>query len=291
MTRLSLAGALAQKALFLSLCLGASGMILAGRVVAKDPAPAGGSAPSQVATGSATGAKTSSEAAPAASSGTGTATGTQVESSGSKKESSTKDTAPSGAPAQPETKAVKAAEAPAKTPAGSVGTIVEMKTSEGVIKIELADKEAPITVKNFLSYVDDKFYDGLIFHRVIKDFMIQGGGYSFQGDKMVEKPTKSPITNEAKNGLKNNRGTIAMARTADPNSATAQFFINHVNNNNLDHPSLDGHGYAVFGRVLEGMEVVDKIAAVPTGMRAGMEDVPLTDVKIISVQTVKPAGH
>jgi peptidyl-prolyl cis-trans isomerase A (cyclophilin A) len=285
----SLLGSMATKMLFLSVCLAAGGTMLAGGAGAKDTAT--GTSTSQATTAPATSGTPTTGAVSAA--GTGTATGTKVEeSSGTKKESSPKDKAAGSVASQPDPKAAKGAEgAASKTTTPSVGTIVEMKTSEGVIKIELADKEAPITVKNFLSYVDDKFYDGLIFHRVIKDFMIQGGGYSFQGDRLVEKQTKAPITNEAKNGLKNNRGTIAMARTADPNSATAQFFINHVNNNNLDYPSLDGHGYAVFGRVLEGMDVVDKIASTPTGMRSGMDDVPLTDIKIISAHTVKPAGH
>lgn len=178
-----------------------------------------------------------------------------------------------------------------KSEHSATGTMVEMKTTEGTIKLELADKEAPITVKNFISYINDKFYDGLIFHRVIKDFMIQGGGYSLEGDKLVEKPTKSPITNEAKNGLKNNRGTIAMARTQDPNSATAQFYINHTNNDNLNYPSFDGHGYAVFGKVVDGMDVVDKIAAAKTGVRGGMPDVPLNEIKIITMVVVTPAGH
>lgn len=176
-------------------------------------------------------------------------------------------------------------------PSPTAGTVVEIKTTVGSIKVELADREAPVSVKNFLAYINDKFYDGLIFHRVIKDFMIQGGGYAMVNDKLVEKATKPPIANEAKNGLKNMRGTIAMARTQDPNSATAQFFINHVNNNNLDYPSFDGHGYAVFGKVIEGLDVVDKIAMVKTGVKGGMPDVPLTDVKIISMQLVKAASH
>lgn len=183
---------------------------------------------------------------------------------------------------------------PASTPKPEEGrgsTIVEIKTSEGLIKLELADKEAPVTVKNFVTYVNDKFYDGTIFHRVIDGFMIQGGGYALEADKLVEKPTKAPIVNEAKNGLKNMRGTIAMARTSDPNSATAQFYINQVNNNNLDYPSFDGHGYAVFGKVIDGIDVVDKIAKVKTGVKGGMPDVPLAEVKILSVQVVRAAGH
>lgn len=170
------------------------------------------------------------------------------------------------------------------------GTIVELKTTEGVIKIELADKDAPVTVKNFIAYVNDKFYDGTIFHRVIDGFMVQGGGFTADGDKLNEKPTKAAIINEAKNGLKNDRGTVAMARTNDPNSATAQFFINHVNNDRLNSPQPDGFGYAVFGKVIEGMDVVDKIAKVKTGMRGGMGDVPMTDVKILTASVAKPAG-
>ena len=122
------------------------------------------------------------------------------------------------------------------------GTIVELKTSEGTIKLELADKQAPISVKNFLSYVNDKFYNGTVFHRVIDGFMVQGGGYTIAGDKLNEKPTKAPIANEAKNGLRNDRGTVAMARTSDPNSATAQFFINTVDNDRLNYPQPDGFG-------------------------------------------------
>ena len=175
--------------------------------------------------------------------------------------------------------------------AGTSGTVVEIKTSEGVIKVELADKEAPVSVKNFLGYVNDKFYDGTVFHRVIDSFMIQGGGYTIDGDKISEKPTKAAITNEAKNGLKNDRGTLAMARTSDPNSATAQFFINLVNNDRLNAPNPDGHGYAVFGKVLEGLDVVDKIGHTKTAQRFGLSDVPVADVKLLSVTVVKAASH
>jgi peptidyl-prolyl cis-trans isomerase A (cyclophilin A) len=156
---------------------------------------------------------------------------------------------------------------------------VMLKTSKGDITLELDADKAPKTVANFLAYVDAGFYDGTIFHRVIPGFMIQGGGLDPDLDK---KPTREPVENEAKNGLKNNRGTIAMARTGDPHSATAQFFINHKDNPNLDYPSFDGWGYAVFGRVTEGMDVVDAIAAVPTGVRAGHRDVPLDNVLIES---------
>jgi cyclophilin family peptidyl-prolyl cis-trans isomerase len=146
--------------------------------------------------------------------------------------------------------------------------VVVMDTSKGTIKIELYQDKAPLTVKNFLAYVDDKFYDGTIFHRVIgkenspdgHDFMIQGGG--FTPDKK-EKDTKPPVRNESTNGLSNTRGTLAMARTRDPNSATAQFYINLTDNSRLDRA---GGGYTVFGKVVEGMDVVDLIKAVPTGV-------------------------
>ena len=178
--------------------------------------------------------------------------------------------------------------------------VVEIKTSLGTIKVELFQDKAPITVKNFLSYVDEKFYDGTVFHRVIKDFMIQCGGFD-STDPIRQKRTKSPIKNEADNGLKNDRGTLAMARTGDPNSATSQFFINVVNNDGLNRPRPDGHGYAVFGKVIEGMDVVDKIRAVKTGTstaiargpgdqeeRTSFKDVPVTKVVIESVRRVEP---
>ena len=155
--------------------------------------------------------------------------------------------------------------------------VVIIETSEGNITAELFADKAPITVSNFLAYVDSKFYDGTIFHRVIKGFMIQGGGFTA---KMAQKPTRPTIQNEAANGLKNDRGTLSMARRGDPNSASSQFFINHKNNASLNRPSPDGHGYAVFGKVIEGMDVVDKIAAVPTGMG----DVPVKTVEIKSIR-------
>ncbi|MDH4217481.1 MAG: peptidylprolyl isomerase [Candidatus Aminicenantes bacterium] len=156
-----------------------------------------------------------------------------------------------------------------------------MKTTKGDMTIELHLDKAPITVKNFLSYVDEKFYDGTIFHRVIKDFMIQGGGLT---EDFVEKPVKSPIKNEASNGLKNKRGTIAMARMPEPHSATCQFFINHVDNSYLDYGvAADGFGYCVFGTVIDGMGVVDAIAKTPTMTKHGMPDVPRETIKIISV--------
>jgi peptidyl-prolyl cis-trans isomerase A (cyclophilin A) len=169
--------------------------------------------------------------------------------------------------------------------------VVVMETSEGKIKIELDQKNAPITVKNFLMYVESKHYDGTIFHRVIDGFMIQGGGFT---KEFKEKDTKDPIKNEASNGLSNKRGTIAMARTNDPNSATAQFFINVVDNKGLD-PKAGSAGYAVFGKVTEGMDVVDRIRKVQTGVKQvniqGMsvpfEDVPAKTVEIKSVRVEK----
>jgi cyclophilin family peptidyl-prolyl cis-trans isomerase len=164
--------------------------------------------------------------------------------------------------------------------------VVVMDTSLGTIKIELFAKEAPVTVKNFLQYVDDKFYDGTIFHRVIPGFMIQGGGFT---PGLKEKQTREPIKNEAGNGLANKRGTLAMARTKDPDSASAQFFINLKYNDFLDRAKArDKVGYAVFGQVIQGMDVVDKIAAVETADRGGHESVPVQDVVIKSVRRVSP---
>ncbi len=162
--------------------------------------------------------------------------------------------------------------------------VVLMETSMGKVKIELFPKESPATVKNFLSYVKGGYYNGTTFHRVIPGFMIQGGGFTLE---MQPKPAGQPIKNEAANGLKNNRGTLAMARTANPNSATSQFFINVVNNDALNRPLPDGHGYAVFGRVIEGMDVVDRIASVKTGMSMGFQDVPLTPVVIKSMSVIR----
>jgi len=158
---------------------------------------------------------------------------------------------------------------------------VQMETSMGPVQIELDADKAPQTVENFLKYVDSGFYDGTIFHRVIKDFMIQGGGFTAD---MQEKPTEAPIQNEAKNGLKNLRGTIAMARTRDPHSATAQFYINHKNNDFLDYPGRDGWGYCVFGKVTGGMDTVDRIAAAATGNKGGHQNVPLEPITILSVK-------
>ncbi|MGK8941042.1 peptidylprolyl isomerase [Stutzerimonas stutzeri] len=157
---------------------------------------------------------------------------------------------------------------------------VLLTTSLGEIELELEAEKAPVSVENFLGYVDSGFYDGTVFHRVIPGFMVQGGGF---GEGLNQKPTKAPIKNEADNGLHNVRGTVAMARTQNVNSATSQFFINHRDNDFLDHGSRD-FGYAVFGKVVRGMEVVDQIAQVPTGNRAMMQNVPLTPVKIITAK-------
>ncbi len=171
-----------------------------------------------------------------------------------------------------------------KTEKKSSNTVnILMKTNIGDIKLELYPDKAPVTVENFLSYVKDNFYDKLIFHRVIENFMIQGGGFD---EKLQQKPTKAPIVIESDNGLKNERGTIAMARTRDPNSATCQFFINHIDNNALNFRSKDisGYGYAVFGKVTEGMDIVDRIATVPTGTVGFMQDVPQY---LIQIETIK----
>jgi cyclophilin family peptidyl-prolyl cis-trans isomerase len=160
---------------------------------------------------------------------------------------------------------------------------VKLETTMGDIVIELDEKAAPVTVKNFLMYMEEGFYDGTVFHRVISNFMIQGGGYTAD---MVQKQTRPPIINEAKNGLKNDRGTVAMARTNNPDSATSQFFINQKNNDFLNYAGPDKPGYAVFGKVIEGMEVVDKIAAVETTMRGGMRDVPVKPVVIKSAKVI-----
>jgi peptidyl-prolyl cis-trans isomerase A (cyclophilin A) len=157
---------------------------------------------------------------------------------------------------------------------------VKFQTSLGDFTVEVYPDKAPKTVENFLQYVKDKFYDGTIFHRVIGNFMVQGGGFS---PNMQQKSTRDPIALEAKNGLKNDRGTIAMARTSNPNSATAQFFVNVVDNNGLNAPSPDGYGYTVFGKVTAGMDTIDKIRAVPTGR----QDVPTTAVLINSATLVK----
>ena len=155
---------------------------------------------------------------------------------------------------------------------------VKMTTTKGDLRIELDEEKAPISVANFLSYVNKGFYDGTIFHRVIRNFMIQGGGFE---PGMKQKPTDAPIKNEAKNGLKNEKYSLAMARTGDPHSATGQFFINTTNNGFLNNAEAqDGWGYAVFGKVVEGQSVVDELGAVKTGRKGFHDDVPLEDVVI-----------
>src|SRR5246127_140960 len=161
--------------------------------------------------------------------------------------------------------------------------MIRFETSHGAFVIELFPKEAPITVENFLRYVDDGHFDGTIFHRIVPGFVIQGGGLTAD---FANKRTRAPISNEARNGLKNTRGTLSMARTTDVNSATSQFFVNLADNAFLDNGSRD-YGYAVFGRVVEGMDTVDKIAGVKTGRRKGYQDAPMDDVVIVSARTVE----
>ena len=161
---------------------------------------------------------------------------------------------------------------------------VQFQTSAGDFVIELNAEKAPKTVENFLQYVNDKHYEGTVFHRVIDGFMVQGGGFTVA---MAQKPTRGPIPLEAANGLRNDRGTIAMARSGNPNSATAQFFVNVVDNPGLNAPQPDGFGYAVFGKVSSGMETIDKIRVLPTGNKSGMQNVPLTPITINSVRSLK----
>ena len=180
------------------------------------------------------------------------------------------------------TNAAETKAAPAETKKVAAAPVVTIETSLGKIKVELDPVKAPISTENFLKYVDKKFYDKTVFHRVIKDFMIQGGGHTAD---MKEKATLFPaITNEAKNGLSNLKGTIAMARTNDINSATAQFFINVVDNQRLDHKSEDRFGYAVFGKVIEGMDVVEKIRDVKTTTKGEYADVP---EKVITIKSIR----
>jgi peptidyl-prolyl cis-trans isomerase B (cyclophilin B) len=167
-------------------------------------------------------------------------------------------------------------------PVWAANPIVVMETSMGTVEIELNEAKAPVTVANFLKYVDDGFYNGTVFHRVIRTFMIQGGGMR---PDLTEKATRAPIKNEAGNGLLNEVGTLAMARTGDPHSATAQFFINVADNTFLNHrdTTTAGYGYAVFGKVIKGMHVVERIKMVKTGNRAGHSDVPMDTVTITKV--------
>jgi peptidyl-prolyl cis-trans isomerase A (cyclophilin A) len=163
--------------------------------------------------------------------------------------------------------------------------MVKFETSHGNFTIELFPREAPETVENFLRYVDDGHFDGTIFHRIVPGFVIQGGGLTAE---FAAKQTRAPIRNEAHNGLKNTRGSLSMARTSDINSATSQFFVNLSDNAFLDHGPRD-YGYAVFGRVTAGLDVIDKIARVATGRRRGYQDAPLEDVVIVSARRVQEA--
>lgn len=175
--------------------------------------------------------------------------------------------------------------APKSGPDAAAGPVVVIETNKGKIEVELFPDKAPATVENFLQYVDAGHYDGTIFHRIIKDFMIQGGGFTPDGQ---QKPTKPPVKNEANNGLKNTRGTIAMARTAVVDSATSQFFINHADNAFLDfkNETPQGYGYCVFGKVTSGMDVVDAIASSPKGAKTPgvFQDRPSEDVVIVSIK-------
>jgi peptidyl-prolyl cis-trans isomerase A (cyclophilin A) len=163
--------------------------------------------------------------------------------------------------------------------------MIRFETSHGIFTVELFPKEAPVTVENFLKYVDDGFFDGTVFHRIVPGFVIQGGGLTVD---FANRKTRAPIRNEAKNGLKNTRGSLSMARTGDINSATSQFFVNLKDNGFLDHGPRD-YGYAVFGRVTDGMDVIDKIAGLATGTRKGYQDAPLEDVVIVAARRLEPA--
>jgi cyclophilin family peptidyl-prolyl cis-trans isomerase len=179
------------------------------------------------------------------------------------------------------------ADGPESAPDTAAHPIVEFETSLGTFAVEVATDAAPASAANFLAYVDSGFYTGTVFHRVIPGFMIQGGGMDAD---LQRRETRPPIVNEADNGLANVRGTLAMARTQDPQSATAQFFVNVADNDFLDHraPTVEGWGYAVFARVIGGMDTVDRIAATPTGVVGGMPDVPLTPVVIEKVRRRAP---
>jgi cyclophilin family peptidyl-prolyl cis-trans isomerase len=164
--------------------------------------------------------------------------------------------------------------------------MVRFQTSHGDFTVEFFPKEAPETVENFLRYVDEEFFDGTVFHRVVPGFVIQGGGLT---PDLKQKATRAPVKNEAHNGIKNTRGTLSMARTNDIHSATSQFFVNLKDNDFLDHRGQAQYGYAVFGKVTDGMDVIDKIAALDTGRRAGHSDVPLENVVIIKARRLEPA--
>jgi peptidyl-prolyl cis-trans isomerase A (cyclophilin A) len=161
--------------------------------------------------------------------------------------------------------------------------MIRFETSLGNFTIEYFEKEAPLSVANFNAYIDDGYFDGTIFHRIVPAFVIQGGGFT---EDMTQKRTNTPVKNEADNGLKNKRGTLSMARTNDVNSATSQFFVNLKDNDFLDH-SRSSFGYAVFAKVTEGMDVIDKIAAVETGRKKGFDDVPVEPVIMTSVRKIK----
>ncbi|MCX9155147.1 peptidylprolyl isomerase [Niveibacterium sp. 24ML] len=164
---------------------------------------------------------------------------------------------------------------------------VKVETDAGAFVIELYPAKAPKSVANFLQYVDAGFYDNTVFHRVIPGFVVQGGGMTAD---MQQKPTRAPIENEAKNGLKNETATLSMARTQDPNSASSQFFINLRHNDSLDYPSFDGWGYAVFGKVVDGMATIRKIEAAKTGTVAGHRDVPVKPITLLSARRVVPTA-
>jgi len=189
------------------------------------------------------------------------------------------------APIFARTAAVLAAAALAAGAAQAANPVVELTTSVGPVRIELYPDKAPKTVENFLQYARDRFYDGTVFHRVIPGFMVQGGGFSAE---MEQKKAREPIANEAQNGLKNTTGTVAMARTPNPHSASAQFFINVADNEflNFTGPTQQGFGYCVFGRVTQGMDVVNQMVAVPTGNRSGHQNVPLQPIVIKSVRVI-----
>ncbi len=190
-----------------------------------------------------------------------------------------------------ETKKSTESKAPEAATPVVVAERVKFKTNKGDFVIELNREKAPITVANFLEYVNKKHYDGTVFHRVMDSFMVQGGGFALEAVALVEKPTGKGIKNEAKNGLKNDVGAVAMARTGDPDSATAQFFVNVVNNDNLNSPQPDGHGYAVFGKVIEGMDVINKIKVTPTGMKPLTMLHPVTGEKITQPSSDVPTEN
>ncbi|MDO9434358.1 peptidylprolyl isomerase [Hydrogenophaga sp.] len=180
--------------------------------------------------------------------------------------------------------AASAALLPLSASAQGAAPRVKLTTSAGDIVLEVYPDKAPKTVENFLQYVQDKHYEGTVFHRVIADFMVQGGGFTVD---LKQKPTRPPVPLEANNGLKNDRGAVAMARTSNPNSATSQFFINTVNNANLNAPNPDGYGYTVFGKVVSGLDILDKIRATPVGDQGMHQNVPKTPITILKATLEK----